>query len=175
MDNPPSEQPLIPDAPDPAAPVASAPNLDLLGDTAREFAPAPVLPFPNRLNPFPKRARPPDLPPDPAALARAPRDAKIVVLPPDPAAMGQKFLKLHTQNKIRQAFHHLAMNNLDAVQTWLHNVAEDSPAKAVELFIELARFSLPQLKEATLTVNKGDQARTYQSSEEIMQELNSDA
>ena len=95
---------------------------------------------------------------------------RVIVLPPDPTQLTEKAKKLVTQNKIRQAFHHLALNNLDAVQSWLHKVAEDSPAKAVELFLELAKFSLPQLKEATLTVNKGDHQRTYQSSEEILQE-----
>lgn len=125
----------------------------------------------------PDHDEPPPVPPDPEFLARARREhpnRSVMVLPPDPARMGQKYLKLHTQNKIRQAFHNLAINNLDAVQKWLHDVAADSPAKAVELFLELAKFSLPQLKETALTVTQNNQTRTYKSSDEILQELNGD-
>lgn len=97
---------------------------------------------------------------------------RVIVLPPDPTQMVEKAKKLVTQNKIRQAFHQLAINNLDAVQGWLHEVAKDSPAKAIEQFIELAKFCLPQLKETSLTVTQNDQRRTFQSSQDILNELN---
>jgi hypothetical protein len=130
---------------------------DLLGGEPREFNPNPSKPRPPQGELVNPHARTVD---------------RVIVLPPDPTMMIEKAKKLVTQNKIRQAFHLLALQNLDALQTWLHKVAEDSPAKAVELFIEIAKFALPQLKEATLTVNKGDQQRTYQSSEDILNELN---
>lgn len=100
-----------------------------------------------------------------AAFQRRPH--AVVILPPNPTvdSHGEKYMKLYTQNKIRQAFHHLAMNNLDAVQTWLHTVAGDSPAKAVELFLELAKFSLPQLKETAVTVTQNNQTRSYSIAE----------
>lgn len=102
-----------------------------------------------------------------------PRPTTVIVLPPNPAAdtHGEKFMKVYTQNKIRQAFHQLAINNLDAVQTWLHTVAADSPAKAVELFLELAKFSLPQLKETAVTVTQNGNSRTFTSSEDIKAQL----
>lgn len=105
-------------------------------------------------------------------LTRPPMTTRVIVLPPDPTSMAEKGRKLYLQNQIRQAFHQLAANNLDAVQSWLHKVAEDSPAKGVELFIELAKFSLPQLKETAVTVTQNGSAKTYRSSDEILQELN---
>src|SRR3569833_2971566 len=102
-------------------------NSDLLGGP-QEFAP------PSRRAPRGEIA-------NQHVLPDAPSPTRVLVLPPDPMHMVEKAKKLITQNKIRQAFHLLAANNLDAVQSWLHKVAEDSPAKAVELFIELAKFS----------------------------------
>lgn len=138
-------------------------NSDLLGGPTIEFQPLkPRQPRGELVNPHVlPDARPP---------------ARVIVLPPDPTQAAEKAKKLITQNKIRQAFHVLALNNLDAVQSWLHEVAKDSPAKAVELFVEIAKFALPQLKEATLTVNKGEQQqRTYTSSADILNELNQGA
>lgn len=132
---------------------APANNIDLLGDPQPSLVRAPLA--------------------DAAAAVYAGRTVtRVVMLPPDPR--DEKHVKAHTQNKIRQAFHQLAHNNLDAVQSWLHAVAEDSPARAVELFIELARFSLPQLKASEVTVNQGGPAKTY-TLEELQQQLNGDA
>lgn len=111
--------------------------------------------------------------PTPPVLSTQQEARTVVVLPRDPTRMEEKARKQYTQQRIRECFHQLAMGNLNAVQTWLHNVAQDSPAKAVELFIELARFSLPQLRETAVTLNKNETVRTFQSSEEILAELNS--
>lgn len=126
--------------------LGSTPQPDLLA--ADEFAPA--APRPRGSNP----------------------GRTILVLPPNPTAdtHGEKFMKLHTQNKIRQVFHNLAMNNLDAVQTWLHKLAEESPAAALDRFIELAKFSLPQLKETSVNVTQNGTTRSY-SMQELEAEL----
>lgn len=139
------------------------PNADLLGDP-EEFAP--------RLRPVLSGA--PDAQSAHITVAPTPglTPGAVMVLPPDPAKMGEKFLKMHTQNRIRQCFHALAVQNLAWVQEQLHRVAQDSPAKAVELFIDLAKFSLPQLKETAVTVTQNNQTRTFRSSEEILNELN---
>lgn len=94
----------------------------------------------------------------PPAIPYAPQIVQI--LPPDPTKMQAARLKQYTQQKIREATQQLAMNNIDAVQTWLHRVSEDSPARAVELYIELMKFSLPQLKETAVTMNT-NQGKTY--------------
>lgn len=103
---------------------------------------------------------------------RPPHPLVTYILPPDPTKMQAARLKQYTQQKIREATQALAMNNLDEVQKWLHKVAEDSPARAVELFIELMKFSLPQLKETAVTVNN-NQGRTvtFTSSNDIAEKL----
>lgn len=104
--------------------------------------------------------------------AELPRPQIVQILPPDPTKMQAARLKQYTQQKIREAFHQLAMNNLDSVQGWLHELAKDSPAAALDRFIELAKFSLPQLKETAVTVNN-NQGRTitFTSSADIAQQL----
>lgn len=85
----------------------------------------------------------------------------VVILPPDPSQMAEKALKLYTQNRIRQCFHALTLQNLGWVQEQLHAVARDSPARALELFIDLAKFSLPQLKETSVNVTQNGASRQY--------------
>jgi hypothetical protein len=97
-----------------------------------------------------------------------PPPGRIVVMPPDPTT--EKAIKALTQQKIRQAFANLAHNNLDAVQSWLHSVAQDSPARAVELFLQLAEFSLPRLKATEVTVTQNNSTRTY-TLEELKRQL----
>lgn len=105
-------------------------------------------------------------------VARAGSPSTIYVLPPDPTKMQAARLKQYTQQKIREETQKLAMGNIDAVHYWLHEVARDSPARAVELFIELMKFSLPQLKEATMTVNRNDgKTVTFTSSADILAEM----
>jgi hypothetical protein len=127
-------------------------NSDLLG------APEPTAPAQSEFLPRPRPVR--DRP-------------HTVVIPVPPTEANEKLKKLFTQNQIRQMTMQLADRNLPAVETWLHKVSEDSPAKAVELFIELLKFSLPQLREATLNVTKDNVTRTFQSSADILAELNS--
>jgi hypothetical protein len=98
------------------------------------------------------------------------RTALSLVSPHHPMAMSQQMVKAVTQNRIRQSMAELAHGNLDNVNAWLAKVAEDSPAKAVELFIELAKFSLPQMKETAVTVTQNNSSRTY-TLEQLQQEL----
>jgi hypothetical protein len=89
------------------------------------------------------------------------RTALSLVQPKHPHAMSQALVKAVTQNKIRSSMAELAHGNIDNVNQWLGMVARDSPAKAVELFIELAKFSLPQMKETAVTVTQNNASRTY--------------
>lgn len=61
-----------------------------------------------------------------------------------------------TRARIRHAFAELAHGNMDKVQQWLERVAADHPAKAIELFIELAQFSAPKLKAVAVDVTSKD-------------------
>lgn len=106
----------------------------------------------------------------PAPPARPREIVRTIVMPPDPQASGQKYLKLYTQNKIREAFHNLTMEVLPEVLAALRKVGEDSPARMVELFLDMAKFSLPQLKETSVNVTQNGATRTY-SIQELEQEL----
>jgi hypothetical protein len=73
-----------------------------------------------------------------------------------------------TRERIRYATGELAAMNVDNVHRWLADVAQQSPAKAIELFIEILRFSLPQLKALALDVHSSDgsvQTLNYQELE----------
>lgn len=100
------------------------------------------------------------------------RTALSLVQPTHRLALSQAMVKAITQNRIRQAMSLLAHENIENVHAWLAEVAKDSPAEAVRLFIELAKFSLPQLKETAVTVTQNGSAKTYSSSDELLAELN---
>jgi hypothetical protein len=61
-----------------------------------------------------------------------------------------------TRERIRFAFSELAALNVDNVHKWLGEVAQQSPAKAIELFMQLASYTLPQLKATAIDVRSGD-------------------
>lgn len=96
----------------------------------------------------------------------------VLVVPASVREMQTKYQKMHTQNELRRQMLRLVDGNVDNVHEWLQQVAKDSPAAAIDRFIELLKFGLPQLKEATLNVTRDGQTKTYRSSEEILQELN---
>lgn len=90
--------------------------------------------------------------------------------PANPAALKPNQVKAITQNRIRSAMSELAHGNIDNVNTWLQQVATGTydkdgkltslpqPAKAVELFLQLAEFTLPKMKAVQIDVrqNNGD-------------------
>jgi hypothetical protein len=79
-----------------------------------------------------------------------------LITPDAPGALTQRQAGQITANRIRSAMAELAHVNIDNVHEWLRQVAAQSPAKAVELFIELAQFSLPKLKAVAVDVRSSD-------------------
>lgn len=73
-----------------------------------------------------------------------------------PLAMTQHQAKKITQNRIRSAMAELAHGKIDQVNAWLERVGETDPARAIELFMELAQFSLPKLKSVAIDVTASD-------------------
>jgi hypothetical protein len=69
-------------------------------------------------------------------------------------ALSQSQARGVTQNRIRAAMAELAAGNIENVHKWLGQVAEQSPAKAVELFLELAQFTLPKVKAVAVDVSQ---------------------
>lgn len=89
-------------------------------------------------------------------LSTAERERLGLEQPDHPGAMPvAKIGKVGTA-RVRWAMGELAGMNIDNAHAWLARVAEDSPAKALELFIELAKFSAPQLKAVAVAITSPD-------------------
>ena len=52
----------------------------------------------------------------------------------------------HTTQEIREVIQELISTNLDNMAHWVDRVAQDNPAKAIELMIRLSEFIIPKLK-----------------------------
>ena len=65
-----------------------------------------------------------------------------------------------TQNKeakaIREAFSKLLENKMPEVETWIDEVREHDPAKAMELILKMSEYILPKLKAVETTFNTED-------------------
>ena len=46
----------------------------------------------------------------------------------------------------REAFQLLVDRNFDRLEGWIHSVAQDDPAKAFQMVMDLASFCVPRLK-----------------------------
>ena len=77
--------------------------------------------------------------------------------------------------KIRSMVNELLAGNIDNANYWLQQVGAANPKVAVELFIELAQFSLPKLKAVAVQVNdsSASDARTL-TFEQLQQALHGD-
>lgn len=73
--------------------------------------------------------------------------------PDSPKAMSVNRANKITKARINYALAELAHAQIPKVQQWLDRIAEDHPAKAVELTIELMKFSVPQLKALAMEIN----------------------
>jgi hypothetical protein len=71
-------------------------------------------------------------------------------------ALTQGQAKKVTQNRIRSAMAELAHGKIDKVNRWLDEVSEKEPARAIELFMQLAEFSLPKLKAVSIDLKSSD-------------------
>lgn len=73
-----------------------------------------------------------------------------------PLALTQGQAKKITQNRIRSAMAEMAHGKIDKVNAWLDEVADKDPARAIELFMQLAEFTLPKLKAVAIDVKTTD-------------------
>ena len=79
--------------------------------------------------------------------------------------------------RIRRAFAELAQGNIEQVEAWLHQVAAGvfdsegkmlrapNPAQAIELFTELAKFTIPQVKAVAVDITDKGGTRRYSMAE----------
>lgn len=56
---------------------------------------------------------------------------------------------------IREAYQKLTEDNLDNMSLWLHQIAADDPAKAMDLMIKLSEYIIPKLARTEVTGNDG--------------------
>jgi hypothetical protein len=73
--------------------------------------------------------------------------------PSNPRAMSLPSVNKITTARIRQMVSQLSAEAYPEVLQWLRTVANDSPAKAIELYIELLQFSIPKVKAVAVAVN----------------------
>ena len=93
---------------------------------------------------------------DGTALSTEQRLNLALIAPDDPRALTQGVTRQVTQNRIRAAMAELAHGKIERVSAWLEDVARTNPAKAVELFMQLAEYSLPKLKAVAIDVRSSD-------------------
>ena len=56
----------------------------------------------------------------------------------------------------REAFKNLMEKNTPQMQKWLDEVAQDDPAKALDLMLKIAEFVLPKLQRQEIVGNEGE-------------------
>lgn len=54
-------------------------------------------------------------------------------------------------DEIREAYQQLVESNLSNIETWLAEVAEKDPAKALDFMLKLSEYIIPRLKNVELT------------------------
>lgn len=79
-----------------------------------------------------------------------------LITPQDERALSQALVGKITTNRIRSAMAELAHGKIENVSRWLEDVARTNPAKAVELFMQLAEYTLPKLKAIAVDVRSSD-------------------
>ena len=57
-------------------------------------------------------------------------------------------------SEIRACIHDLVTDNMDNIQGWLDSVAKEDPAKAINIFINLAEYVLPKLSKIDMSNGK---------------------
>jgi len=89
-------------------------------------------------------------------LTRAERMALTLVGDTSSKALTLRRAGQLTKARMAHSFMDLADRNVENVHRWLGEVAQQSPAKAIELMMELAQFSLPKLKAMAIDVRSSD-------------------
>lgn len=63
--------------------------------------------------------------------------------------------EMGTPNKItkdiKEAYQHLIEANIENLDTWLNEVAENDPAKAMDIMIRLSEYVVPKLNRSSFT------------------------
>ncbi|WP_339660006.1 hypothetical protein [Croceibacter atlanticus] len=58
-----------------------------------------------------------------------------------------------TTEEIRQSFKYLIENNINNLEEWLNQIAENNPEKAMHILIKLSEFVLPKLNRTEISAS----------------------
>lgn len=61
------------------------------------------------------------------------------------------------QARVRKALTVLAKGNVHRVQAWLDRVADDDPGRAIDLWLKMLKFTVPELRAIAVDMNVTDQ------------------
>lgn len=88
--------------------------------------------------------------------------------PDDPRAPTPHRIKSITMARARAMFTELTYDQLDNVRKALEEVRSRDPARYLELFLELAKFCVPQLKATAIDLRSGDGSIKTMSMTELL-------
>lgn len=61
-----------------------------------------------------------------------------------------------TTTEIREAYQHLVEMNLENMTTWLGQIADTDPVKAMDTMIKLSEYVIPRLARQEITGSEGE-------------------
>jgi hypothetical protein len=87
----------------------------------------------------------------------SPRDLQGIINAPLDSKLQQKA----DQARVRKALMVLAKGNVHRVQAWLDAVANDDPGRAIDLWLKMLKFTVPELRAVAveLTDDRGEPAK----------------
>jgi len=62
-----------------------------------------------------------------------------------------------TTKEIKEAFELIVDNNLNNIDEWIKNIADDNPEKAINIILKFAEYVLPKLNKTEYTETKDDE------------------
>ena len=87
----------------------------------------------------------------------SPRDIQSIIEAPLDSKLQQKA----DQARVRKALLVLAKGNVGRVQAWLDAVANDDPGRAIDLWLKMLKFTVPELRAVAveITDDRGEPAK----------------
>lgn len=62
-----------------------------------------------------------------------------------------------TTKEIKEAFELIVDNNLNNIDEWIKNIADDNPEKAINIILKFAEYVLPKLNKTEYIETKDDE------------------
>lgn len=87
----------------------------------------------------------------------SPQDIRAIIEAPLDSKAQQKA----DQARVRKALMYLAKGNVHRAQAWLDRVAQDDPGRAIDLWLKMLKFTVPELRAVAveITDDRGEPAQ----------------